>query len=381
MSDHLKLPAVDFYQLRVRYSTILRETAVPSASIGAINANAYRLNAATTTRTLTSGETTNEVFHDEERGELADFAAWLLHVAKGSFGAVTLPNLRAFAPELRAVFDAITFDDRGVTRFNALYDEDAVAGQVRLAFYHRRELSSREDVLHTHARLLLVEKLAAIAADKKNLYPSEADTEQMREMDTAGQSPFVYAQTQRAKQDAVRETLIAQGLDPNLFTLPSAELTTALTNKERSFHFAPYSFDSGFELKFLQEALTLEALRDRKLEIYFNGAGELTEFRVDCYARRPHGWNKVGVYTPDFLLVERKDSDIYRALIIETKGSGFADQKAFVARRKFMSEEFLRMNNEKFGYPRFDYLYLSDSDEMTVNLRKLCDTAARFFTE
>ena len=40
------------------------------------------------------------------------------------------------------------------------------------------------------------------------------------------------------------------------------------------------------------------------------------------------------------------------------------------------------MNNEKFGYRRFDYLYLSDGDDMTtVNLSKLNDTILDFFAD
>jgi len=141
----------------------------------------------------------------------------------------------------------------------------------------------------------------------------------------------------------------------------------------------PYNFDSSFELKFLREALTLDELKERNLELYFNGEGEITEFRIACYARVASGWSKVGLYTPDFLLVERKGEAIHRALIIETKGSGFAEQKEFKRRREFVESEFLKLNTEKFGYARFDYLYLSDADDMEANLSKLCHAAKAFF--
>ena len=69
-------------------------------------------------------------------------------------------------------------------------------------------------------------------------------------------------------------------------------------------------------------------------------------------------------------------------MIIETKGSGFADQKRFAARKRFMETEFICMNNDKFGYRRFHYLYLSDADDMaTVNLPKLNAAILQFFTD
>lgn len=382
--DHLRLPPVDFYQLRVQYETLMTEKAAPQASLQALDVAPFRSNASTRTGGLAPGGAEMLRFHEEEWGDFADFSTWLLRVAKGSFNKVSLPALRAFTPELRAVFDAITYPDGDARRFNALYDADAVAAEVRLAFYAKRELTSSSDVIPQEARLLLVEKLTALAADKKNLYPTEADTAQIVAMDAEKQDAFQYAQARRKKMEAVRETMKAQGLNPadfpNLFDLPDAAPTTAVDNKDRSFHFLPYNFDSSTERNFLEGALEMKSLRERGLELYFNGVGELTEFRVDCYAKRPHGWSKVGKYTPDFLLVERRGARIYRALIIETKGSGFAQSGGFPERKEFMQTEFLRMNNEKFGYARFDYLYLSDKEDLPLNLRRLHDAAAAFFT-
>lgn len=387
--DRLQLPPLDFYQLRVQYDTVTTEAASPGARLAALDAKEFRRNAATVTRALTAGEAHSQSFHARERGERADFAVWLHQIAKGGFGAVSLADLRGFTPALRVLFDAITYTDRDGRRFNALYDAEEIAVRVRLAFHARRELTSHEEVVSHKARLLLVEKLAAIAADKKGLYPEkglypgEADVEGMRTMDAAGQTAFQYVQARRAQVEQARRILEEQGLnpDPNLFNLPPLPSGVALNNKDRSFHFVPYQFDSGFELTFLQEALTLDALRERGLELYFNGDGSLTEFRIDCYARTAHGWSRVGKYTPDFLLIERRSDQIHRALIIETKGSGFAAQDEFKARRRFMENEFLRLNNDRFGYARFEYLYLSDKDEMQANLRRLCDTAQRFFTD
>ncbi len=378
--EHLHLPPVEFYQLQVHYQTLTTQEADPAAALGAVSPEAVRRHAQTLTRGLSPHSSATLQFGDTVRGEPAVFSAWLLRVAKGSFGAVTLADLRAFEPTLYAVFETITYEAEGVRWFNALYDEASLAAQIRLAFYTQRTLHSHSEMVSVHARLLLVEKLTTLAVDTKNLYPSVTDAASIQAADATGQSGYQYAVAQRAALEAVRETMKAQGLDPNLFTLPDIAPSTAVNNKDRSLHCLPYRFDSSFEMNFLEHALTLESLRARGLELYFNGAGELTEFRIDCFARNPHGWSKVGKYTPDFLLVERRDGAIYRALIVETKGSGYAEQSAFVKRRAFVETEFLKRNAEKFGYDRFDYLYLSDADPLADNLHRLCQAADTFFT-
>jgi hypothetical protein len=91
------------------------------------------------------------------------------------------------------------------------------------------------------------------------------------------------------------------------------------------------------------------------------------------------GWKPVGLYTPDFLLIQRQENKIHKALIIETKGSGFADQIKFKLRKTFMETEFLKMNNESFGYDRFEYLYLADDETMERNLDELNTAIVSFF--
>ena len=69
----------------------------------------------------------------------------------------------------------------------------------------------------------------------------------------------------------------------------------------------------------------------------------------------------MGIYTPDFLIIKRKDGNIHKAIIVETKGDIYKNEPTFKDKRTFMETEFARKNNEAFGYDRFDYLYLEDS--------------------
>jgi len=98
-----------------------------------------------------------------------------------------------------------------------------------------------------------------------------------------------------------------------------------------------------------------------------------------CYAKKGKNYQRVGYYTPDFLIIKRNTTEIHKVLIVETKGSGFAEQTAFKLRKQFVETEFLRMNNEKFGYSKFEYLFLQDDDKLENNLAKFNNTIVEFF--
>ena len=61
-----------------------------------------------------------------------------------------------------------------------------------------------------------------------------------------------------------------------------------------------------------------------------------------------------------------------------TFGRGFSMYLAFLT-PKFIENEFLKINNEKFGYRRFDYLYLEDSASMDNNLGLFKKKVETFF--
>jgi hypothetical protein len=69
------------------------------------------------------------------------------------------------------------------------------------------------------------------------------------------------------------------------------------------------------------------------------------------------------------------ENNINKALIIETKGNVYAD--SFKPRKEFMETQFLTMNNEQYGYARFDFLYLEDS----ANPATLHNKINQFFNE
>lgn len=151
--------------------------------------------------------------------------------------------------------------------------------------------------------------------------------------------------------------------------------------KDRSFHYLPYHTDSDFEQIFLEQVLSFEDLEKLGLEVYYNGDRALTEFKIKCYKNSGTAWRYVGMYTPDFLIIQRKNGEIYKAIIVETKGRIYANDPAFKEKRAFTQGQFIQQNNRAFGYNRFDYLYLEDTLTETERLRLTHEKICAFFEE
>ncbi|MBI4727571.1 DEAD/DEAH box helicase family protein [candidate division TA06 bacterium] len=123
-----------------------------------------------------------------------------------------------------------------------------------------------------------------------------------------------------------------------------------LDSQDISFNYMPYRLDSDYERNALLELLKLSELKD--LEVYYNGYKDL---------KLQNFWIKTdfGEYTPDFLIVKRKEGKKYKSktekgeidevLIIETKGSTYYNDD-FKRKEKFVNETFLAHNpNFKFA--------------------------------
>jgi type III restriction enzyme len=376
---HLSLPKIDFWQLRIKHETLTTgETPNPQAAISGFDIDSHFKQSVIITKDFTTTETHTREFVQEERGDAITFDAWLLSIAKSSLGTISFQSLNKFRQELNSIFERITVKENGAHFYNELFDRSEVEAEIRLAFHQRRELQTHEEVIPAEAQMLIVSKLAAIAKHDK-LYPNEKETEQILKIDASGKTVEETEQAQAEAFGQMQEQLAAQGmsLPPNI----EIKFPVAVQSKEKTFHFLPYNFaQSKFEKNILEGILTIKDFRERELEIYYNGEKDITDFRIECFKKSNKTWFKVGKYTPDFLLLERKENRIYRVLIIETKGSGFAEQREFINRREFVEKEFIPLNNKRFGYKKFAYLYLTDSEDFEKNLNSVCKAIREFFT-
>ncbi len=398
--EHLKLPPVSFYQLRVEYLTTLTgakpDTPKALAALDPDSA-AFKSEATVTTRYLnTRHAADNNAFGmvrdtdiiTEQFGGLASFSSWLNEIVRESLGDLTAAALSPYRSELQALFLRITYTESGQRRYNTLFDQSAVRSAIRMAFRVHRELHCSEEVIKKDVSLLLINALKAIPK-QESLWPGAAMCATILQLDARPEQQTVDAAALEQKRRAAEQTaaefgnpaladmLVRQWLETQQRAGSVSEI------KERTLHYLPYNFrQSGFERQVIEEALNLKVFKEAGLEIYYNGERTLTEFKIDCYAKRGRIWRRVGFYTPDFLLIRRDAArDIRKVLILETKGLGFAEQTAFTDRRKFMENDFIRLNNEKFGYRRFDFLMLRDDVPMPQNLAKLAARIQTFFAE
>ncbi|MFA6468919.1 MAG: DEAD/DEAH box helicase family protein [Bacteroidota bacterium] len=123
-----------------------------------------------------------------------------------------------------------------------------------------------------------------------------------------------------------------------------------LDKNDVSFNYIPYRMDSDFERNALLEMLQVGELKN--LEVYYNG---YKDDRLQNFFIR----TDIGIYTPDFLIVKRKDakrkSPITKVLILETKARTYYNDE-FRAKEKFVKEVFLKHN------PNFHYETFIDED-------------------
>ncbi len=380
--EYLQLPAVDFYQMRIDYLTIEEEQAANTAAkLKTLfdNIDTFRQSSfVVTRRNFTVAEDRTQIY--TIGSERARFTEWLLDIAKGSFGGITLQQLQPHQTVLRKIFDSVTYTKESVLLYNEIYLQNAVKSQVRVAFSIKRSLETKRETIKQSAQMLLVEKLSPVDHNE-NIYPSPQEAQQIINYDATGKSIEEVENALQLFYEEQKKKWEEQGL--GAMAPPPQTLSAAIRHKDSSFHYLPYSFfQSGFEKGILENTLTLNEFKQRKLEMYYNGERALTQFQIQCFAKNGARWQPVGKYTPDFLMIRRKrKNELHKILIIETKGEGFSHDPKFLHRKNYVSSEFLRLNEEKFGYKRFEFLYLSDESEMNDNLSELNHKIIEFFND
>ncbi|MBQ7767356.1 MAG: DEAD/DEAH box helicase family protein [Oscillospiraceae bacterium] len=373
-TKYLKLPKIDFYQLRVNYATQQLEAANPVRDIPNADKGSKLAQAVVKTTDLTMEAQTIRV-DDEERGTIpATFTTWLMEIVKGSFGTLTMAQLKPYEDELRVLFEAIAYERDGSRYYSSKFDRHVVEANVRKAFCDRRSFTTTEELIPQESSLLNIANFTTTVSTTtpEDYYPKQDLVERII-LDDKGKLK-VDTNTQKLMElaEATGNTAILEMLRKQSSSHPQ---------KNRSFHYLPYRTDSSFEQTFLDQVLAMAEVENMDLEVYYNGDRAMTEFKIKCYKGDAGAWRYVGMYTPDFLIVKRKDGKIHKAIIVETKGSIYANDPTFKDKRSFMEREFTRQNNKAFGYERFEYLYLEDSFPEAERIRMTHETICAFFKE
>lgn len=373
---HLKLPKVDFYQLKIHYDTLIVEKSDPVRDI-AVSADSARVADGiikTTDFSMDESKTSISVDDTEYGTEHATYNSWIYGIMKSGFGTPTVTELTVYEKQLSDIYLKITYEKDGTRYYSSKYDRKLVEANIRKAFHDKLDFNATEELIPEEADLLNIANFTpeVYTDNPKDYYPEQKVVDNIIKDDNG-----------KLKRDPQMEYTI-HFLEENGNEAMAATLRMENTfhkNKDCSFHYVPYRTDSSFEQTFLKEVLSFDEIENLGLEVYYNGDRAMTEFRIKCYKHIGSNWSYVGIYTPDFLIIKRKDGSIYKIIVVETKGEIYANDPTFKDKKTFMETEFSKQNNSAYGYERFDYLYLEDTLSEKVRLilthQKICE----FFKE
>ena len=375
-TKYLKLPKVDFYQLKVSYQTLIISedieiaNQIMKAKDGAEVSTLIK--EARFSSNLNVIKYNNEM--DEKGNRIANFNTWLYEISKQSFGYISFQDLSKYTEELRSIFESITYKKSDLHYFSSKYDLETINANIRKAFYEKRTFETIEELIPEDASLLKLDNFETKIKTKTphDFYPNMDIVENIIRDDEG-----------KLKVDPKTEQVIKFLRENNNEDMAIALENQALSHpmKNQSFHYIPYKTDSTFEQIFLDEILRLSSIEEKGLEVYYNGDKTLTEFKIKCYKKKGRVFNYIGMYTPDFLIISRKENQIYKALIIETQGKIYANDPIFKDKKEFVEKVFKYQNNQKFQYDRFEYLYLEDTLSGDERIKKTNDIIEKFFKE
>ena len=355
--QHIKLPPIDYFQIKINYNTVCTDRVTDvreylrTYSPPALDAAVIYTQGFDAARDAVVESATGYGIQDS-----ATLRSWLDLIVKESLGLLPLGKLAPFEAELSEIFSKITLataDNASHSRiFNPAINQSQVRSDIRCCFAPHRSFNVTEELVPEEASLLKLNAPSSpIEASASAIFePSQKDVESIIHADTLPSETI---------SPEIREFLIKHNMP-----LPDVE---AEVNR-RTYHYLPYHLDSTLEQDYLRRVITI-LRNEHQVEFYFNGDESLTDFRIRCYERRGSQWKLLGYYYPDFVMLTRTpDNAIDKIVIVETKGEGFAGK--FRARKQFMEETFVRLNNEQLGRERFRFLYIEDTDNVETRIIK-----------
>lgn len=350
--ERLRLPPIDYYQIKINYNTV--ETARIS-NIGEY-LRTYQMphidSSVIYTQGFNQSNTASESAVKYGMTEIANFRLWLDLIIKESLGVLSIDTLTLYEAELKILFEKITIRNGENLVYNSDIDQSKVRSDIRNSFAVRRSFNTKEELVPEEASLLKVNALKSPIEDNKAAIYSPSQ-EKVAEIVSQDNKP---AET---ISEEIRKYLIEHGLP-----LPDVEKSV----NDRTYHYLPYHLDSKLEEDYLYSVINhIKSVPG--VEFYFNGDDTLTDFRIRCYTKRGRAWKLDGYYYPDFIMLTRNsDNTINKIVIVETKGEGFAGK--FIPRRQFMDDVFIKLNNDKFGRERFQFLYIEDTLDGPARLQE-----------
>lgn len=379
------VPPIDYYQLRIVYETACEETVPVASRLCAGNVLVQRNRNIVRQQDFTGKMLGLTATQDDNQEEALSFFGWLNRICKESMGNLSVKELLAEETALKSIYSQISFTKNGDSRLRCDIDQEAVRTNVRRAFYPRRTFATKVDWELCRAELVDAARWHPVFNPESldNVVPDEVAVEQIREWDENRQKvaikPEMETMIEQSLQSSVIDAQQAEAMRSQWLASARQNLEDPHPERDWTYHYAPYHFDSGLEKSwFLTVSNLLKEIPGVK--IYFNGDDTVTGFKIRCFKRENNRWLNIGVYVPDFVLLKKKtDGCIDRLLIVETKGAHLKEN--FEDRRTFMEKIFSPENNKHFCDRRFGFLYLEDSHSKDELDMQTVDSVIAFFTE
>ncbi|MDD4700360.1 MAG: hypothetical protein PHV07_08950, partial [Oscillospiraceae bacterium] len=154
---HLKMPPVDYYQLKVSYDAVVDKQRDTAEEI--LHATDSLMNKPVTHVVDINFHEVENRSEDTALGNPVTYNQWLYAICKESFDRFPIPALATYTNELNQVFERITVVDGGIRRYRGDCDQIAVRSHIRVAFTERATLHTNEDTIPESASLLRIENL------------------------------------------------------------------------------------------------------------------------------------------------------------------------------------------------------------------------------
>ena len=241
-TKYLKLPKVDFYQLKVSYQTLIISedieiaNQIMKAKDGAEVSTLIK--EARFSSNLNVIKYNNEM--DEKGNRIANFNTWLYEISKQSFGYISFQDLSKYTEELRSIFESITYKKSDLHYFSSKYDLETINANIRKAFYEKRTFETIEELIPEDASLLKLDNFETKIKTKTphDFYPNMDIVENIIRDDEG-----------KLKVDPKTEQVIKFLRENNNEDMAIALENQALSHpmKNQSFHYIPYKTDSTFE--------------------------------------------------------------------------------------------------------------------------------------
>ena len=369
---YLNIPNIEYYKLNIKYTEEIEEKIDTVKNLQNLILSKQIKEDVIIKELNLKGEVIERNINSIIYGEKVNYTSWLLNISKESFGFITLKKLREYDKDLREIYKKITIDENIL---NNIYNHSLINKLIREAFYNKRSLNILREEIPENASILSITELPAIKCEDKNLqYPSDVLTKKILDKDKGNKDINL--------DELSKEELLKLLKTPEYLKSLSDEDVKELRAKDRTFHYIPYVFSqSSFEKEILEKILSMGNFISDNLEVYYNGDRNIASFRIECYKKEKERIKKIGLYTPDFLIIKREKNMINKVLIVETKGKGFSAQQEFLDKRSYVENEFIKFNNGKYGYSKFDYLYIEDTLKDNDIIEKLNEKIKNFFKE